>query len=109
MHVPALIVDVALLLGQSTRTEVRRDAERELIERYAAGLAASGVPDYKLVFSGVPSPSNPLGMKGCGEAGAIGSPPAIINAICNALDVRHVEMPATPERIWRLCQEREAN
>ncbi len=40
------VVDVALLLGQSTRTEVRRDAERELIERYAAGLAASGVPDY---------------------------------------------------------------
>ena len=68
---------------------------------------AGGVPDYKLVFSGVPSPSNPLGMKGCGEAGAIGSPPAIINAVCNALDVRHVDMPATPEKIWRLCQERE--
>jgi len=68
---------------------------------------AGGVPDYKLVFSGVPSPSNPLGMKGCGEAGAIGSPPAIINAVCNALGVRHVDMPATPEKIWRLCQERE--
>ncbi len=68
---------------------------------------AGGLPDYKLVFSGVPSPSNPLGMKGCGEAGAIGSPPAIINAVCDALDVTHVEMPASPEKIWRLCRERE--
>ncbi|TNE61530.1 MAG: xanthine dehydrogenase family protein molybdopterin-binding subunit, partial [Sphingomonadales bacterium] len=70
---------------------------------------AEGVPDYKLVFSGVPSPSNPLGMKGCGEAGAIGSPPAVINAVCNALNVRHVDMPATPEKIWRICQEREVS
>ena len=69
---------------------------------------AGGVPDYKLAFSGVPSPSNPLGMKGCGEAGAIGSPPAIINAICNALGVTHVDMPATPEKIWRLCRKGEA-
>ncbi|MDR7101674.1 xanthine dehydrogenase family protein molybdopterin-binding subunit [Croceicoccus sp. BE223] len=69
---------------------------------------AQGVPDYKLVFSGVPSPSNPLGMKGCGEAGAIGAPPAIINAVCNALDVRHVDMPATPEKIWRLCRQGKA-
>ncbi|ANU08429.1 xanthine dehydrogenase family protein molybdopterin-binding subunit [Paraurantiacibacter namhicola] len=68
---------------------------------------AQGVPEYKLEFACTPSPSNPLGMKGCGEAGAIGSPPAVINAVCNALGVRHVDMPATPEKIWRLCQERE--
>jgi aerobic carbon-monoxide dehydrogenase large subunit len=44
-----------------------------------------------------------LGVKGCGEAGAIGSPPAIINAICNALrdyGVDHIDMPATPEKVW---------
>ena len=48
---------------------------------------------------------NPLGVKGCGEAGAIGSPPAVINAIVDALadyGVTHVDMPATPEKIWRL-------
>ncbi len=48
---------------------------------------------------------NPLGVKGCGEAGAIGSPPAVINAIVDALTdygVTHVDMPATPEKIWKL-------
>ena len=48
---------------------------------------------------------NPLGMKGCGEAGAIGAPPALINALTNALGVRHIDMPATPERIWRIVRE----
>lgn len=67
---------------------------------------ADNVPNYDLTFAGTPSPSNPLGMKGCGEAGAIGSPPAVINAICNALDIEHIDMPATPEKIWRILQER---
>jgi carbon-monoxide dehydrogenase large subunit len=69
---------------------------------------ADGLPDFKLAFCTTPSPSNPLGMKGCGEAGAIGTPPAVINAICNALDIDHVDMPASPEKIWRLCRGREA-
>ena len=50
---------------------------------------------------------NPLGSKGCGEAGAIGSPPAIVNAIVNALSdygITHIDMPATPEKIWRVVQ-----
>lgn len=67
---------------------------------------AVSLPNYKLVFTPTPSPSNPLGMKGCGEAGAIGAPPAVINAICNALGVTHIDMPAAPETIWRLCQAR---
>ncbi len=49
--------------------------------------------------------TNPLGVKGCGEAGAVGAPPAIINAIVDALSgfgVRHIDMPATPEKVWRL-------
>jgi hypothetical protein len=45
---------------------------------------------------GTPCTHNPLGVKGCGEAGAIGSPPAVINAICDALGVKDVPMPATP-------------
>jgi len=44
---------------------------------------------------------NPLGVKGCGEAGAIGAPPAVINAIANALGIKHIDMPATPESVWR--------
>jgi carbon-monoxide dehydrogenase large subunit len=40
-------------------------------------------------------------VKGCGEAGAIGSPPAVINAICNAIGVKNVNMPATPHTVWQ--------
>jgi carbon-monoxide dehydrogenase large subunit len=56
---------------------------------------------------GTPCTHNPLGVKGCGEAGAIGSPPAVINAIVDALaslDVRDVPMPATPFNVWKAIQ-----
>jgi carbon-monoxide dehydrogenase large subunit len=51
-----------------------------------------------------PSPSNPMGVKGVGEAGTIGAAPAIANAVIDALSplgVRHLDMPFTPEKIWR--------
>jgi carbon-monoxide dehydrogenase large subunit len=65
---------------------------------------ADDVPFFKVATTSTPCTHNPLGVKGCGEAGAIGSPPAIINAICDALrehGVSHIDMPATPEKIWR--------
>jgi carbon-monoxide dehydrogenase large subunit len=52
-----------------------------------------------------PCTHNPLGAKGCGEAGAIGTPPAVINAVTNALGVRDIDMPATPEMVWRALQQ----
>ncbi len=52
-----------------------------------------------------PSPTNPLGAKGCGEAGTIGAMPSIMNAIIDALDGTQLEMPATQEKIWRICQD----
>lgn len=70
---------------------------------------ADGLPTFQLAFTHTPSTSNPLGLKGCGEAGAIGSPPAVINAVCNALGLRHVDMPATPEKLWQLCNVAQAN
>jgi carbon-monoxide dehydrogenase large subunit len=62
-----------------------------------------------LIDCGVPSPVNPLGAKGAGEAGATGSIPTLANAVLDALkplDVRQVEMPFTPERIWRAIHQR---
>jgi carbon-monoxide dehydrogenase large subunit len=56
----------------------------------------------------VPTPTNPLGVKGCGEAGCVGAMPATANAIVDALSVygvRHIEMPATPERVWRAIRQ----
>jgi len=55
-------------------------------------------------LKGTPCTHNPLGVKGCGEAGAIGSPPAVINAICNALGVKDVPMPATPHAVWQAAR-----
>jgi carbon-monoxide dehydrogenase large subunit len=62
---------------------------------------ADDLPSYKVGLTETPCPSNPLGMKGCGEAGAIASPPAVINAITDAIGIKEFEMPATPERVWR--------
>ncbi|HEX7775253.1 MAG TPA: xanthine dehydrogenase family protein molybdopterin-binding subunit [Parvibaculum sp.] len=67
---------------------------------------ADDLPSFNLGFTTTVCPSNPLGMKGCGEAGAIASPPAIINAITDALGIRDIEMPATPARVWAALQSR---
>ncbi|MSP04433.1 MAG: xanthine dehydrogenase family protein molybdopterin-binding subunit [Acetobacteraceae bacterium] len=68
---------------------------------------AADLPALNIHLNGVPTTANPLGVKGAGQAGAIAAPPAIIAAILNALapiGVHHIDMPATPERIWRAIQ-----
>src|SRR5688572_6947052 len=68
---------------------------------------ADDLPFFKVGTKETPCTHNPLGVKGCGEAGAIGAPAAVINAIVDALaplGVRDIEMPATSERIWRAIQ-----
>jgi carbon-monoxide dehydrogenase large subunit len=65
---------------------------------------AENLSPLTLIDCGVPSPANPLGAKGAGEAGATGSIPALANAVLDALkaaDVRHLEMPYSPARVWR--------
>ncbi|MET3594887.1 carbon-monoxide dehydrogenase large subunit [Mesorhizobium shonense] len=61
---------------------------------------AADLPSFKVSTSNTPCPGNPLGVKGCGEAGAIGSPPAVINAITDALGVVDIAMPASPSTVW---------
>ena len=61
---------------------------------------ADDVPNYQLSTHETICPGNPMGMKGCGEAGAIGSPPALINAITDAIGNNDLAMPATPARVW---------
>ena len=62
---------------------------------------ASDLPNFNISNVVTPCTHNPLGVKGCGEAGAIGSPPAYINALTDALGVKDIAMPATVERVWR--------
>jgi carbon-monoxide dehydrogenase large subunit len=68
---------------------------------------ADDFPEFKIGHVCTPCTHNPLGTKGCGEAGAIGSPPAIINAVLDALaplGVKDLDMPATPHRVWQAIQ-----
>ena len=66
---------------------------------------ADDMPHFNVQTStGTPCTHNPLGVKGCGEAGAIGSPPAVINAICHAIGVKDLSMPATPCTVWTAIQ-----
>ena len=62
---------------------------------------ADDVPNFDVGMTITPCPSNPLGVKGCGEAGAIAAPAAVMNAITDALGVKTFDMPATPEKVWR--------
>ena len=72
---------------------------------------AGDFPEFKLGHVCTPCTHNPLGSKGCGEAGAIGSPPAVINALLDALSglgVKDFDMPATPARVWSAIQQAKA-
>ncbi len=66
-------------------------------------ISATELPSFELVTMETPTPHNPLGAKGIGESGTIGSTPAVQSAVCDALaglGIRHVDMPCTPERVW---------
>ena len=73
---------------------------------------APELPNYTLERTETPSPSNPLGVKGVGEAGTIGAPPAVINSIVDALSpfgIKHIDMPALPMRVWNAIQDAQGN
>ena len=66
------------------------------------------MPSFDLGHTVTPTPTNPLGVKGIGEAGTIASTPAVINAVVDALSpygITDLEMPASPERVWRAIEE----
>ena len=73
-----------------------------------AVVSAAELPSFELVDQETPTFVNPLGAKGIGESGTIGATPAVHNAVCDALahlGVRHVDMPCTPERVWRAVRD----
>jgi carbon-monoxide dehydrogenase large subunit len=65
---------------------------------------AHDLPTLKVEMTRTPSPSNPLGIKGCGEAGAIAAPVAVINAITDAIGSEDLAMPATAQAVWQALQ-----
>jgi carbon-monoxide dehydrogenase large subunit len=95
-------------IGQALFEEVQYDQDGQLLTStfmdYAMPLA-SELPDFTTELVETPSPSNPLGAKGVGEAGTIGAPPTIVNAVIDALaplGITTVDMPLKPEKIWAL-------
>ncbi len=97
-------------IGQALYEEVIYDQEGQLLTStlmdYALPLAYE-VPDFVTELVETPSPLNPLGVKGVGEAGCIGGPPAIVNAVLDALaplGIESVDMPLKPEKVWAAIQ-----
>ena len=67
---------------------------------------ASDLPNLPVLSNAVPTKMNPLGAKGAGEAGCVGALAAVIGAVSDAIGVAHLDMPATPERVWRALHNR---
>jgi carbon-monoxide dehydrogenase large subunit len=100
-------------IGQALLEGARYDENGQLLSASYMDYCmprADDLPFYTVDHSdGTPCVHNPLGVKGCGEAGAIGSPPTIVNAVVDALqsagkDVTHIDMPLTPLRVWEAMQ-----
>jgi carbon-monoxide dehydrogenase large subunit len=98
-------------IGQALHERTVYDAGGQLVTAsfmdYRLPRAAD-VPDFHFETRNVPSTTNLLGMKGAGEAGAIGATPAVMNAVADALfrayGIRHIDMPATPDRLFAAIQ-----
>jgi carbon-monoxide dehydrogenase large subunit len=91
-------------LGQAMLEGCVYDASGQLLTGSYMDYAmprANDLPNFRIATTVTPCTHNPLGVKGCGEAGAIGSPAAYINALTDALNVKDVAMPATAERVWQ--------
>ncbi len=94
-------------IGQALLEQVRYDVDGQVITGSFLDYAmphADEIPSFRLELSGIPSVVNPLGAKSVGEAGPTAAPPAVIIAVLDALaplGVDHIEMPATPESVWR--------
>jgi carbon-monoxide dehydrogenase large subunit len=101
-------------IGQALMERTYYDGEGQLLSGSYMDYAmprADNAPMFEIENHPVPAKTNPLGVKGCGEAGCAGSLPSVMNAVLDALStygIRHIDMPATPERVWRAIQEARA-
>ncbi len=98
-------------IGQAIMEDTVYDESGQLLSASLMDYAlprAIDVPNYSFETKNVPCTTNPLGVKGAGEAGAIGSCPAVMNAVVDALHrgcgITHIDMPATPQKVWQAIQ-----
>ncbi len=95
--------------GQALMERIVHDPEGQLLTGsfmdYALPRAAD-LPAPAILHCPSPTPTNPLGAKGAGEAGTVGALPAVISAVCDALQIEHMDMPASPARVWQALRRR---
>jgi len=102
---------VAMGVGQILMEDIKFDEQGQILTGSFMDYAmprATDLPSYHVDSNPVPTKTNPLGVKGAGEAGCVGAMPAVANALVDALSVlgiKHVEMPATPEVLWKAIHE----
>lgn len=103
---------VAMGMGQALMEDVNYDPDSgQLLTGSFMDYCMPRADDFcdmEIASNNTPTPSNPLGVKGAGEAGTVGSLPAVVNAVVDALSplgIKHVDMPLTPERVWRAIQQ----
>jgi carbon-monoxide dehydrogenase large subunit len=102
-------------IGQALHEEVVYDENGQLLTGSFMDYAvprAHDFPEFELGRTVTPSPVNPMGVKGVGEAGTIGSTPAVVNAIVDALSpfgISHIDMPVRSEKIWKVLKRRNAS
>jgi carbon-monoxide dehydrogenase large subunit len=98
-------------IGQALRERTVYDEDGQLLTGSYMDYAmprAEDAPAFVHEFHSVPATTNPLGAKGCGEAGCAGALPSVMNALVDALSeygIRHIDMPATPERVWQAIRD----
>src|SRR5882757_3740345 len=103
-----IVGGVAMGVGQILKEDINFDAGGQLTTGSFMDYAMPRAHDFcaiEVKANPVPTKTNPLGVKGAGEAGCVGAMPAVANAVVNALSefgIQHIEMPATPERVWRV-------
>jgi aerobic carbon-monoxide dehydrogenase large subunit len=109
-----IVGGVAQGAGQVLMEDIQFDADGQIMTGSFMDYAmprASDLSSVAMKSNPVPTKTNPLGVKGCGEAGCVGALPAVANAIVDALSplgVRHIDIPATPERVWRAIKDARA-
>ena len=105
---------IAMGVGQVLMEDIKFDEQGQILTGSFMDYAmprASDLIGFHVESNPVPTKTNPLGIKGAGEAGSVGALPAVTNALIDALSVlgvRHIDLPATPERLWRTIQEARA-
>ena len=98
---------IAQGIGQALLEGVTYDSDGQLVTGSYMDYTmprADDVPRFDVGLTETRCTTNPLGIKGCGEAGAIAAPAAVINAMTDALGTEDVPMPATPATVWRICE-----